>query len=64
VRHEPVQYGQCEGGRLAGSGLGGAHHIVACHHLGDGLFLDRRWIFVAGIYHGPKNVWVKAQFFE
>jgi hypothetical protein len=64
VRHEPVQYGKREGGRLAGSGLGGTHHIVARHHLRDGLFLDRRWNFVAGIDHGPKNVWVETQFFE
>jgi hypothetical protein len=36
-----LQQRQREGGRLAGAGLGGAHHVRPQHH-GDGLGLDRR----------------------
>lgn len=38
-RHQPVQDGQRERGRLAGACLGGAHDIAPFHHDGDGLGL-------------------------
>ena len=37
---EELQYGQCEGGGLAGACLGTAKHIPSFKHQRDGLFLD------------------------
>ena len=58
MRHEQVQDRQGKGRRLSCSGLGCTHDIVASHDLGDGLFLDGRGDFVAGVYNGSKNIWV------
>ena len=41
-----------ERGGLAGSGLGDAEDILACDHMGDRLFLDRRGLCVTGVLDG------------
>ena len=49
---EEREHRQGEGGGLAGSGLGDAEDILACDHMGDRLFLDRRGLCVTGVLDG------------
>ena len=42
VRHQPLQHRQAEARRLAGAGLGRAHHVAAAQHHRNRLRLDRR----------------------
>ncbi|KAG0934333.1 hypothetical protein G6F31_016130 [Rhizopus arrhizus] len=63
-RHQPVQDGQCERGRLAGAGLRGAHDIAPFHHDGDGLGLDGRGDRVAGFGDGLQQQGVQPEIGE
>ena len=47
-----LQQRQGERCRLAGAGLGRAHHVLAGQHHGNGLGLDRRHALVAHFSHG------------
>ena len=47
-----LQQRQGERCRLAGAGLGRAHHVLAGQHHGNGLGLDRRHALVAHFGHG------------
>ncbi|CFE00772.1 Uncharacterised protein [Bordetella pertussis] len=48
-RHQAMQDRQRECRRLAGAGLGGAHHIAAFHYDRNRLRLNRRGIRIAGV---------------
>jgi len=52
MRQHALQQRQGERGRLAGAGLGRAHHVLAGEHDRDGLLLDQRHGFVAHVGHG------------
>ena len=53
---------QREGGRLAGAGLGRAHHVAALQHHRNRLRLDRRHGLVAHFGHGALNGGGEGQF--
>ncbi len=52
VLEHALQQRQGERCRLAGAGLGRAHHVLAGQHHGNGLGLDRRHALVAHFGHG------------
>ena len=53
---------QREGRRLAGAGLSDAQHVLALHHMRDGLRLDRGRGGVAGRGNGREDLVAQAQF--
>ncbi|MDQ1155361.1 hypothetical protein QE389_002560 [Brevundimonas sp. SORGH_AS 993] len=57
---QAMQDRQGEGGGLAGAGLGDAQKVLAQHDVGDGLFLDRRRLHIAGGGQGLKEGLVQA----
>ncbi len=61
---QAMQDRQGEGGGLAGAGLGDAQQVLAGHDIGDGLFLDRRRLGVAGRGQGLQQGLVQAHGFE
>ena len=52
---QPGDHRQCEGGGLAGAGLGDAEHVAARQHVRDRLFLDRGRGGVAGRLNRGEN---------
>ena len=64
VGGQPMQDRQGEGGGLAGAGLGDAEQILAGHHVGDGLLLDRGGGGVALGRQGREQSRVQAQGFK
>jgi hypothetical protein len=55
VLEHALQQGQRERSRLAGAGLGGAHHVAAVQHDGNGLGLNGRHGLVAHFGHGTRQ---------
>ena len=61
VGGQAMEDGQGEGGGLAGSGLGDAQQILAGHHAGNGLGLDRGGGLVALVGKGLEQALVEAE---
>ena len=60
-RGELVQDRQGEASRLAGAGLGTAHHVLACHDQRDRLHLDRRGRGVTCFGHRTEDLRPQAE---
>ncbi|MNV39689.1 hypothetical protein D3C71_1312760 [compost metagenome] len=55
VLEQALQQGQRESRRLAGAGLGCAHHVLPCEHHRNGLLLDGRHGLVAHFGYGARE---------
>ena len=64
VLGQAMQDRQGEGRRFAGARLGDAQQILALHHVGDGLGLDRRRLLIAGRGQGGQESLVQAHGFK
>ena len=58
---QPGQHGQCEGGGLAGAGLGDADQIMTGDNRRNGLGLDGGGFGVAGFLHGLKDFGIETE---
>ena len=61
---QAMQNRQRVGGRLAGPGLGKAHHVESLHRRGNGLLLDRCWNLVATGLNARGNTRVQLKLGE
>ncbi len=61
---QPVEDRQREGGRLAGSRLGGGQDVATLQHEGDGPFLDGRGLRVALVDDRPQQLRGQAKVFK
>ena len=61
---QPVEDRQREGGRLAGSRLGGGQDVATLQHQGDGPFLDGRGLRVALVDDRPQQLRGQAKVFK